>query len=855
MVLSGHDRPQSAFNGVADSTQTEPAAPARRPLLSVKRLPLVAVAVSVAIGIVLDRYGRLPFAAYLAAASVAIAMFCRARRQVESRNVWLSLTLGFCCVGAMHHQLTLSTPEKSDLKLLLSDEHLLARFRGQVVGAPHLVAAPPQRWEGERRQDDLTRFECDCSGFLHRDAWIPISGTVQVDVHGLAHGLNDGDQIEFSGWAGDLPDRRNPGQRDVRASLLGRGLTGVVHVESPDLIQTRSRNPSMRNWIRSQLRSGFENTLKVGVAPDTLPVATALLLGDRSRLKADVRSRFVQSGAMHLLAISGMHVGIVAMFLFGLARFLRCSPRVATAFMLVALMLYIDAADARPPMIRAFVLIAIWGAGRLMNRPSFSANGLAAAALTLLAVNPTTLFDVGAQLSFLAVATIMWWLALGRRRTDDQNVDVAVAPDSPRARDALRPAWQRWLLRLMRHVQRPLGISIAVWLVSAPLTASTFQILAPIGILLNVILIPLVGASLCFGFCGLLLGLVSDRLADWPLAAFDLLLSALLKITELASQLEPGHIAAKTIPLWCLAGVYATVALAMLRTLQRKKLSWFCPAAVLWLLFGLVLPGSYAKQQTESLTCTVLSVGHGLSVVIELPNDRVLVYDCGSAGRPQYAAETLRQFLANRGITAVDGLIVSHSDADHFNGVEMLTEHVRIDRLLMSRHFPDPGQPGTIALIESADRHGIPIEIVRQGNRLAIDPSVSIKMLHPAPSDRFDSDNSASIVLEIEFAGRRILLTGDLEDDGLSKLLRQPPRDVDVLLAPHHGATAASPPELVEWARPRYVIASARQRFNPRPLESIYGADSVVMTTSRSGAVEFRVSPSGEVTVKPFLRD
>ncbi len=855
MVSSGHDRRNSTSSEATGSANADRGARAQRPFLSVKRLPLVAVAVAVAMGIVLDHYGRLPVVAYLVAAIAGIAVFYVARQQNRSKRVWLGLIIGFCSAGAMHHHLTMAAPLKSDLHSILTDHYLLIRLRGTVDNTPELFTAPPPRWEGERRQNDLTRFQFACSSRLQGDAWIPISGTVQVDIHGLAHDLNDGDQIELSGWASELPDRRNPGQRDLRATLLGRGLTGVIHVESPELIRNQHSNRSLRSLVRRRLRSRFEHTLQEGISPDTLPIARALLLGDRSMLTTDVRSQFVQSGTMHLLAISGLHVGIVAMFLFGLARLLRCTPRIATVFMLVALLFYIDAADVRPPMIRAFVLIAVWGTGRLLNRPAFSANGLAAAALVLLTLNPTTLFDVGAQLSFLAVATIMWCLALVRQRSDDRNVDVAVAPDSPRARDALRPGWQRWLFRGLRSVRRPLGISVAIWLVSAPLTASTFRILAPVGILLNIILIPLVSVALCFGFCGLLVGMTSDFLAAWPLTAFDLLLNGLMWITELVSRLEAGHIAVKPIPLWCLTGIYVMVAAAMLRTLHRKKLSWFWPATVLWLLFGLVLPNSYAKSSAGQLVCTVLSVGHGLSVVIELPNDRVLVYDCGSAGRPQYAAATLQQFLGNKGITAIDGLIVSHSDADHFNGIELLSEDVSIDRLLVSRHFPDPGQPGTMALFETVDRRGIPVEILRKGDRMNVDPSVSIEMLHPAPGDQFDSDNSASIVLEINFAGRSILLTGDLEDAGLRSLLRHSARDIDVLLAPHHGALAASPPELVKWARPRYVVASARQQFDPRPLESLYGADSIVLTTSQSGAVEFRVSSSGELTADRFLTD
>jgi competence protein ComEC len=855
MVSSGHDRPELISH--AETGSAPPCQPVcmPRPVLKVQRYPLFVAAVAIAIGIVIDRYQQLPFAGYAAVVVTGIMLWGLARREGKPVLAWWAVAIGFCSVGAMHHHITLLIPERADLQPLLNDELLLIRLQGEIVDAPVLFVAPESRWDGERPQDDLTRFEMRCSHILRNGSWQPITGSVQVDVGGQLDGLAMGDQVEASGWASELPDRRNPGQRDVRPMLRGRGLCGILRVEQPSLISVLQRNDSLRSRVRRFLRSRFETSLREGVDAGTLPVAQAILLGDRSLLRTELRSVFVESGTMHLLAISGLHVGIVALFLYGLSRGLRLPPRIATLVMLAILALYIDAADSRPPMIRAFVLIVIWSVSRLLNRPSFSGNNLSAAALVLLALNPTSLFDVGAQLSFLAVATIMWCVVIGRRRDDQRGVDIAVAPDSPRARDALRPPWQRWLFAGLRSLRRPLAISGAIWGVSAPLAAVTFRILAPIGILLNVVLIPLVGVALCFGFLGMLVGVLDLDIGAVPLAAFDSLLRLMMWIAAEAARFEQGHLAIGNIPLWWVCCFYGVVAAAMLGTVWRFRPAWLWSAAVLWLVFGFVLPSSFAKSQSKDLTCTVLSVGHGLSIVIETPDGRIFVYDCGAAGRPQAAALTLQRFLLDRGVTEIDGLLVSHSDADHFNGIEQLAETMAIDRLLLSRHFPDVNQPGTTELIDTADRSGIPIEVIERGDRLRLDPSVSMEILHPTASDQFDSDNAASVVLQIEYAGKRILLTGDLEEDGLRMLMRQPRRDVDVLLAPHHGALAASPPEFVTWAQPRFVVASARRRFDPQALEARYGLDTQVLTTSRSGAVAFQIAETGNLTVQEFLSE
>lgn len=589
------------------------------------------------------------------------------------------------------------------------------------------------------------------------------------------------------------------------------------------------------------------------------PVADAMLLGDRSTLSREKRTVFVESGTVHLLAISGLHIGILMMFLLAIGRAMRLSSRHSILLAVAVLFVYLQIADCRPPMIRAFVIIAIWSAGRLVRRPAFSANSLAMAAIVILGVNPTSLFDVGSQLSFLAVAVIFWLTSLGR--LSQAEPDVAATSDSgdqtsktsASTSKVLQRPWVGTLMAFGKTLGTLWLVSGSIWLISAPLVMSVFNVVSPAGLVINVLLIPIVSAGLCFGFTAILLGMISQTIA-WPFAyAFGWFLKGLVATVELAASIDLGHAYVPEPPDWWLVVFYLVVATAMLATTLRTRPARIWCGVAVWTIFGLTLLP--ADREENSLRCTFLSVGHGLSVIVETSSGKTLVYDVGSRGGGDFPARVLKEALWARGVSKVDALIVSHADVDHYNGVLGLLDSVPVGTILCSRHFLDPRQPLTLEVFNRAATRGITSSIVSKGDQLRLDDAVTMRILQPVATVSYDSDNASSVVIEIEYRNRRILLTGDLDDDGLAELLQQPARKVDVLLAPHHGEPDANPPALAAWASPDWVIASAPTPAYQKELASNYGSSTRMVMTSESGTVTATINAMGELKVEPFLRD
>jgi competence protein ComEC len=174
--------------------------------------------------------------------------------------------------------------------------------------------------------------------------------------------------------------------------------------------------------------------------------------------------------------------------------------------------------------------------------------------------------------------------------------------------------------------------------------------------------------------------------------------------------------------------------------------------------------------------------------------------------------------------------------------------------VLLSASSLDFRQEAVVDLCESVVGRGVPLRCVQAGDKLKLDDTVALEILHPEGGFRDSEDNANSVVLRVEYAGRRLLLTGDLEGAGLACLLEQSPQAVDVLMSPHHGSRVANPPALGEWATPRHVVTSTAEADAVVQLRDRYAEEVTLWSTANSGAVEVTISPQGDLRVTPFVR-
>jgi competence protein ComEC len=810
--------------------------PRRAPpeLDSLWRAPLAPVALAFTAGVVADRLGVLPtgVAALLLFAGLG-GWAVAARRPFASGLPFLWLAVA--ALGALHHHQYRDVYPTDDIGHLASEEPRLARVRGRLIDGPISTGPPRSNPLRSMPPTETSRAVLAVSTWQARDDWLPVSGRVRLTVPGRLDGLRVGDEVEATGWLAAPSGPMNPGEADVADRLRDDRIRAVLTVrESAAGVVRLSAGTTLAGGLAA-VRGWGTQALADALPPDEAHLAAALLLGDTAALAQEEWDKYVRTGVVHALAISGQHLVVLAAFLWLALRVTgvrRKHGAWAVALLLVA---YALLTGARPPAVRAAAQVAVVCGGLVLRRPALPANAFALAWLVVLAVQPTDVADLGCQLSFLCVAVLTWgtarWFAPRELGPLEQLVEESRSP----AERAVR-----WLGRVVLVTY---GVTVVLGLAVLPLVAARYHLISPVGLLIGPPVVLLTSVALVAGF----LLLVCAAVLPWLVPPFAWAtrwsLAACAGLVDAADRLPLGHGYVGGVPPWWLLGFYPVLLAVIFLPELRRRARWLALAGLGWLAVGLA--GGSLRPAADELRLTFLAVGHGGCTVIETPDGRALLYDAGALAGPGVTRRVIAPFLWHRGVRRLDEVIVSHADLDHFNGLPALLDRFTVGRVTLTPSFADRTTPGVREALVALERSGVATRTVQAGDVLTAG-DVTFEVLHPPAGGPPGPENVRSLVLLVRHAGHAILLTGDVEGEGLERVLRLPPVRVDVLQAPHHGSKTANPAALAAWARPRLVVACQGPPPWPTAVPETYAARGArYLGTWPHGAVTVRSHRSG----------
>lgn len=631
----------------------------------------------------------------------------------------------------------------------------------------------------------------------------------------------------------------NPGEVDSHAIYQRRGISHTMTLNHPGnavIVEPAAA------WSPSALAYGvheqFHELVGARMARDRAAVLGATLLGERGNLTPQQRAKFVRSGTVHLLVVSGLHVGLLAGALVLMLRVLGLDPRKAWACAAVVAVLYLVVTGVQPSVLRATIMLVVYALGHVLSRRPDALNVLGGSALVSLAINPADVAELGFQLSYLSVLGIFCLSPVFR-------MFKPLTP-SQRATQGLRGRAFAWAGGSMRA---SLGVGLCTW----PLLVFTVHVFSPIMLLSNLFAAPLLSVMLVLG---LLTPLAVIPGADSVLAGLLSMCAALLDgMAGLFAAVPYGHLFLPAPPVWWLVGYYVFLGGVLL--LPRVGLPRIS-GIICWVLWLCVLPGTALAggEGPGPARMTALDVGQGQCVVIEVPDGPCVVLDCGSTSLGACGERVLAPYLWSRRRTRVDALVISHADADHVNGLPQLLERFPVGVIYVSEIFADD-ETGK-ALLEWLKPRA-EVRVLKRGQELQLAPRLTLRCLWPDAEfvrgllGERDQRNEGALVLELQAGPTKVLLPSDVETRGLAGVLPHA-RRADVLFAPHQGSAVERLPEILTRLGPRHVVISARETFPAEGAKQAYDASGAkVWKTWQHGAVTFVLGADGGIDVTPHI--
>ena len=718
----------------------------------------------------------------------------------------------------------------NDLRTLLTDEPQQVIVRGKLAETPSqrvYVQDEQESWRTLARLN-VTAF------FRHNETnWQAASGQIIITTSGnLPPEFFNGQEVEIAGILAPPPTPIADGLFDYRTYLKQQGIYFQLKSFSTNswkLISTNKTPPLSDRflaWSQKTLARGLPET------DESLKLLWAMTLGWRPALTTEVSAPFMQTGTMHIFAISGLHIALIAGILVAILRALQL-PRFWCGVVIIPLIWFYTAATGwQPSAIRSTIMMTIIIGGWMLKRPGNLLNSLAAAAFIILLYDPQQLFQASFQLSFFVVLSIALFMPpLEKLRDKILEID----PLLPRE---LLPRWKLWLNGALRIILTSLAVSFAAWLGSWPLCAYYFHIFSPVTLLANLLIVPLSSAALACNLGSLICG----AWFPWATELFNhsgwLWMKLMLEISHNLVKWPYAFFYVRS-PTAMDFVIYYCVLFAALSGIAFRK-QWRI-ATIICLVFIAGFYGWRWHDARQTTTLTILPLNGGSAVFVrDGKSSRNLLVDCGDTNAVGFITTP---FLHAQGINHLPRLAMTHGDIHDIGGAQLLCDEFSVQEIFTSSvRFRSPTYRQTIATLdEFSNRH----KIVNRGDAIG-----DWLVLHPAATNNFPQADDNTLVLKTEIHGLKILLVSDLGRPGQEELFNSTNdlrADIVVTGLPEKGEPLND--ALLDKIQPQTIIVTdsefpATKRASAALRERLEQRKIPVICTRDSSAVTIEIKPS-----------
>jgi competence protein ComEC len=812
-------------------------------MINVRR-PLILVFIALASGIIFGSYFCISLVTLLSTSVICLLLilFC-IRKQFFSASLCFILIFIFL-TGAFNINRHTYFPARNGDMLQYID-------RGKVI-LEGVVVEPPVYYP------EKNVLLVKCFRTMKDNAYTPASGIVRLSMPPDII-FNYGDFIRFRSTLKKIRNFQNPGAFNYERFMGLQGISVSGYVQNPSEIILLRKNGDGRIKVKLEsFRSFFRNIIHNHSASPQKEIIEAMTLGNKSAIPSEIREAFGRTGTSHILAISGLHIGMVAAFSFFIiflilkrSEYLMLKFNIvkyAATFAFIFVLLYALIAGMGVTVMRATIMAFVFLMALLWGKQKEFYSTLALAGLIILIISPQSLFDVSFQLSFVSVLTIIYMM--------------------PRL-NVLMPETISFFPELMhdfvRYFHTMVIVCVAATIGTMPLIMYYFDRVSFVTIAANLVAVPILGTlTLALLMLAILSALFSAALSGYfiQLSSFlvEFSINAIQKISAISwasmSVTKPNLVEIlffyflmfllfqyfEAIKIRSIDGNFSSRRLAVIKILMMICVLFFFAD-----ISYLTLKSTYSSD----LKFTVIDVGQGNSTLVQFPGGSNMLIDGGGFAQSSFdvGKSVIAPFLHYRRLNRIDTVVLSHPHPDHLLGLIHVLNHFKVREIWQPAIPVNPDvYPGWHQAIKNRN---IKVSLISDNATQQIFKKAKVDILWPpvnhiAEEKIFSQDevNDLSLVLKITFGKISFLVPGDISATIENKLI-QSNVDLksDILIVPHHGSKLSSSPEFLKAVACRYAVFSAGKTnvFNHPHL-------SILERYQEAGVEIYRTDDDGAVT-------
>jgi len=663
----------------------------------------------------------------------------------------------------------------------------------------------------EKKSDEQVRFEVDTG-----------KGRVLVNVYENIEDCSkyEGYEALFKGKIYIAQSRRNPGCFDYKRHLESVNICAVMTVDESGFCPIKEKDRVLS--LLSDIRSNFIEKISQHAGVETAALMSGLLFGDKNSLSDDIYEHFQKNGTAHVLAVSGLHIGLA----YALAEKISGRKRTLKNGIVkgLAVIFYAAIAGFTPSVCRAVGMILMSITASVSHRRYDMLSAACVVCLISVVKNPIILFNTGFQLSYLAVLSIIFTVE-----------------------------------RFKSLYSGLLSSSIAIQFGMAPIIAYNFNYFSFVSLFINIPILFFASILVPVGIFALIItqfqpNYVTEHLVGILATVLDLIGRFMIWCNEIAFMEGKSYAICTSPKLWQIVLFYCTLFFGSSETAfilySRKNKKIMITICIMFLLIALVA-NFLAYTPVSDAEIVFVDVGQGDCLHIRTENGKNILIDGGGSATYDVGKNTLLPYLLKNGVKKIDLAIITHMHTDHYKGIESLAEHMKIERIGVYEGYSSDEN----SLRDNLSTYKKPFLYLHAGEKIQISDKVCISIIYPERKavEEYDrmiesekDENKMSLITVVEYDGIKIMMTADIDADGEKALIKEVGENnlsmkADILKVPHHGSKYSSSQEFIDTVDPSIaVIQSGKNNFghpDEKVIEKYIESDIILYRNDQCGAI------------------